>query len=219
MIFADNLRYDIMFWKRGDGMSEDLMLRILTGRIVGYFMMRELNRVAFVSMNNDLSISLASAAASSFIDKTGGWTSIYVLGNNSYSEILEDIEVKGIQAIFLAFGGDVKGTVLESLSLFLKEIALRNIEVDIILHLEAYIAGGIEKAIEDKDIKFYLQGSNNLYVYTADFDEGFLVLSLVVIHDEHIHLEEIEKFPLTLEHTRLLNRELLNRVFLWKKED
>ena len=200
-------------------MSEDLVLRVLTGRIAGYFMMRELNRVAFITLDNPLCVALSAAAASSFLDRTGGWVKIYTYNGVNHSEILDDVEKSNIQALFLAFGGESEEVIKTRLTSFLEEIAVRNLEVDIILHVRAYAVGGLQAAIQNKEVKFYLQGSNNLYVYTVDFDNGFLILNITEIHEDHFHLEEIERFPLTLEHARLLNKSFKNRILSWQQED
>ncbi len=197
-------------------MSGDILLRVLTGRMVGHYMMRELNRVAFIALDNLFCVSLTSAAAASFIDRTGGMVRLYTYRGDNASAILDRVEEENIQALLLAFGGEGESVIIGRLTDFLREISLRNMEVDIILHVRAYAVGGLREALNDRDVRFYLQGSNNLYVYTSDMDNGYLILNIAEIHDDHVHLHEIEKFPLTLEHTALLNRSFRNKTLLWK---
>ena len=210
-------RCGIMSKKGWDIVKYEFLLRVLTGRVAGYYMLRELNKVSFISCDDKLCISLASAAAASFIDRTGGVATILTITKDNVVDIVDEVENNAFQAVFLAFGGEEDPDEVKDLFVsFLNEISERNLEVDIILHIKIFAMGGLEKALENKDVSLYLQAGNNLYVYTADFEKGFLILNFVEVHGDHIHIQEVEKFPVSLEHAELLNKILRGKELHWR---
>ncbi len=199
-------------------MDEELLLRVLTGQVVGKYMMRELNRVAFLSQEDTFCISLISSASSSFITQAGGNAGIFIVTGENITTTIEEIERNHYQALFLGFGGKQVEEGKELFHQVIREVALRDLEADIIVHLKMLSENALHSLLNDREITLYLQGSNNLYVYTVDFDKGFLILNFATIHENHFHIEEIEKFPISFQHTILFNSLIKNRNFTWRNE-
>ncbi len=193
--------------------EEEIYLRALTGRLVGKALADlGLNKVAVVAPKNIICSSIATATEAAFIDHTGGVTYHFMveLGKNE-EEIAKRLKEFGAQVIVLQFGGESPiEEVKASFVKLLKAMAKENVPGAIVFHVRIFAAGGVKQALQDEEIKKYLE-AKDLYVYTVGFDEGKVYVNKVIIEGGETKLQKITEYHVTLEHADLLNRSLKDR--------
>ncbi len=197
--------------------DEELYMRVLNGRVVGKYILKELNRVGFLVIDNKMCTAFAASAEASFIEETNGVVKNYVLGKESEKDLVERISKDNLQALIIIFGGESDNeTLKDSLKNILGIIAEMTLEIDLIIHMKEFAIGGIDYALKDKKISSYLSIMDNVYVYNPDFDNGYMVFYSAYVEGEKFHIEEIERYSLTYEHAVLLNKSLKDRTPEWK---
>ena len=199
-----------------ESVSDVVQLSGEIGRIAGAFMMRELNRVMFLAVGYFPSVSVASAAFSSFSCRNGGTGWIRVVDSENVGNFLDEAEKNMVQAFFVGFMGLRDEKLLkESFFAFMKGVAERNMEMDIILSPDIFQMKLLEIVRDDKDVLFYLRGSTNLYFIDVDLDKGLLSLNFVEAEEDHFHIQEVEKFPVVLETAVIMNNYYRNFQLRW----
>jgi len=197
--------------------AEEIYLRALTGKVVGEHILSVYNKVAVISVKNTICSAISAAAEAAFVMNTSGRAAHFVVEHGTADEVVKQIVKFDPHAVILMFGGetpieDTKELFVETL----KEISRANLEVDIIIHVRIFAAGGLQEAVKDKDILEYLKDSD-VYVYTVNFDEGLILLNeIFFLDDGEIKLEKISEIPVTVEHADLLNRSLRDKTVDWK---
>ncbi len=197
--------------------AEEIYLRALTGKVVGEHILSVYNKVAVISVKNTICSAISAAAEAAFVMNTSGRAAHFIVEHGTADEVVKQIVKFDPHAVILMFGGetpieDTKELFVETL----KEISRANLEVDIIIHVRIFAAGGLQEAVKDKDILEYLKDSD-VYVYTVNFDEGLILLNeIFFLDDGEIKLEKISEIPVTVEHADLLNRSLRDKTVDWK---
>ncbi len=196
--------------------AEEVYLRALTGKIVGAHILSEYNKVAVISVKNTICSSLSAAAEAVFTLETGGKAGHFVVEKENVAGVISEVEKFNPDAVLLMFGGE--SPIEETKALFietLRALAETNRELDIIVHVRIFAAGGLNEAIKDDKILSYLQ-NNEVTVYTVDFEKGELLYNNIYLPDAStVKLERIAEVPLTVEHTDLLNRSLRDKKVNW----
>ncbi len=197
--------------------AEEIYLRALTGKVVGEHILGVYNKVAVISVKNIICSAISAAVEATFVMKTQGRAAHFVAEEGNVEDVVKQVEKFDPNAIVLMFGGEIP--IEETKKLFvetLKALADADIEADIIVHVRIFAAKGLEEAVKDKDVVDYLQ-SNEVYVYTVDFDRGFVLFNDVYVEDNgEIVLSKISEIPVTVEHADLLNRSLRDKTVEWK---
>ena len=198
--------------------AEEIYLRALTGKIVGEHILGVYNKVAVISVKNIICSSISAAAEAAFVMKTQGRAAHFVVENGNISNIAKEVAGFAPNAVVLMFGGE--SPIEESKRLFvetLKALTQVDVDADIIIHVRIFAAGGLNEAIKYKDITEFLN-EREVYVYTVDFDGGFIILNDVYLEDNgEIVLSKLSEIPVTVEHADLLNRSLRDRTVEWKE--
>ncbi len=199
--------------------SEEIYLRALTGRVVGTHVLGDYEKVAVISVKNILCIATATAAESVFAENTGGRAAHFLIEEGRVQETIDQVMEFEPDAILLMFGGETSFDVTQQLfQETIEALAAENQEVDILVHVRIFVAGGIKNAITDRNVLKYLQ-NNNVMVYTVDLEKGYFIYNEVYIpNKEIIELVKIAEIPITVEHADLLNRSLRNKTVKWADE-
>jgi len=198
--------------------EEEVQLRILTGREVGKLLERMGgNKLALVSVTNLICNVLSSAVATSFTrDGKLAYNFIVEPGRNE-SEVAERIKQFAPDVIALMYGGEMPVEELKtSMKNLLKQLASKKVKGKIIFHVRAYLAGGVTHSIEDSEVKRHLE-ENESYVYTADLDNGIMILNKLSFANGSIELIPLLHSSLSFEHTVLLNKSLAGRTLKFEK--
>ncbi|NPA22495.1 MAG: hypothetical protein GXN92_02865 [Candidatus Micrarchaeota archaeon] len=187
-------------------MYDEIYLRALTGRVVAKAAADlGINKLAVVAPKNILCSAMGAAIESAFVSYTGGISGHF------------ERAPEGFDSVLLAFGGEspveeMKRAFVEKL----KDMAEREIESDVIIHVRTYGMGGLDMALEDETIAEYLT-ERATYVYTVDLEHGIFKMN-EILWDEEYQLYPVLEYPLTLEHTRLLNKSLRGASLRWVEE-
>jgi len=175
------------------------------------------NKLALVTSNNVICNALSSAVAAYFTrDGKLAYNYIVEAGKNE-SEIAERIKQFGPDIIALMYGGGMSAEELKSsMKNLLKQLASKKVKGKVIFHVRAYLAGGVAHSIEDGEVKRYLE-ENESYVYTADLDNGTMILNKLTFANGSIELIPLLHSSLSFEHTLLLNKSLAGRTLKFEK--
>ena len=196
--------------------AEEVYLRALTGRVVGSHVLGDYEKVAVISVKNIICSATAAAAEAVFAENTGGRATHFVVEEGGVTETVNQVIDFEPEAVLLMFGGETSFEVTKQLFReTLKALAEANTELDILVHVRIFAAGGVKEAIKDKEILRYLQ-NNTVTVYTVDFEKGLIVYNEVYIPNSEItELVKIAEIPVTVEHADLLNRSLRDKTVSW----
>ncbi len=198
--------------------ADEVYLRALTGKIVGAHILSDYNKVAVISVKNTICSALSAAAEAVYSVETGGKAGHFVAEKDSVTETIKLVDEFNPEAVLLMFGGETP--IEETKALFtqtLEALAETNKELDVIVHVRIFAAGGLQEAVKNEKILSYLQ-SNEVTVYTVDFEKGELLYNDIYLPNaETIKLERIAEVPLTVEHADLLNRSLRDKTVSWKE--
>ena len=196
--------------------AEEVYLRALTGKIVGAHVLGDYEKVAVISLMNILCSATAAAAEAVYSENTGGRAAHFIVESGNVTETINQVIDFEPEAVLLLFGGETSFD--ETKVLFqetIKALADTNTEMDILVHVRIFAAGGIEEAIKDKTVLRYLQ-NNTVTVYTVDFEKGFILYNeLYIPNSNTIEPVRIADIPVTVEHADLLNRSLRNKTIKW----
>jgi len=200
--------------------EEEIYLRALTGRLVGRALADlGVNKLAVVAPKNIICSSIAAATEATFIEASGGITRHFLIEPNvNEGEVAERIRGFSPQVTLLQFGGETpidvnKGSFIR----LLREMAVRRVPGDVVVHVRIYAAGGLDDALKDVDVREYLR-ARNVYVYTVDFDQGKIYVNRVIIDEDGTYtLDKIREYQVTLEHADLLNRSIRDRVITFQQ--
>jgi hypothetical protein len=197
--------------------AEEIYLRALTGKMIGSDVLAGYNKVAIVAPKNTICSAISAAAEATFTDRTGGRAGHFVVEEGNASQVAEEVVQFNPDAVVLMFGGETP--IEQTKKLFLDTLnALRQAELykDLIVHVRIFAAGGLQEALKDESLRNYLK-QNDLFVYTVDFDNGYLLLNEIDVEASgDFHLHRIAEFPVTVEHAELLNRSLRDKTIQWK---
>lgn len=199
--------------------EEEVQLRILTGKEVGKLISRMgVSKLAVISVSNLICNVLSSSAIATFIEKGGVAYNFIVEPSRTEEEIAERVKSYGPDAIALMYGGELPVEDLKtSLRKILKAFAAKNIQGRLIFHVRAFLAGGLDYSLEDSDVKKYLQ-NNELYVYTADLDNGIMIMNKIELIEGKAKLVPLLYSSVAFEHNVLLNKSLAGRSIRFEKQ-
>jgi len=198
--------------------AEEIYLRALTGKVVGEHVLGIYNKVAVISVKNIICSSISAAAEAAFVMKTQGRAAHFIVEEGNAEDVAKEVARFEPNAVILMFGGETP--IEETKKLFvetLKALSALDLDADIIVHVRIFAAGGLAEAVKDKDIAEFLN-DREVYVYTVDFDGGFIILNDVFLEENgEIVLSKLSEIPVTVEHADLLNRSLRDRTVEWKE--
>ena len=195
--------------------GEDIYLRALTDKIVGESILAEYDKVAVISPRNIICGAISAAAEAAYHVAHQGRMAHFVVDDKSVESVAEEIGNFGPDAVILMFGGETP--IGETKALFvktMKALAKEDLETEVILHVRIFAAGGLDKALKEREIAGFLEDTS-LYVYTVDLDRGFFVYNLLEVFEGEVEKEPLFEIPVTAEHADLLNRSLRNKKMAW----
>jgi len=185
-------------------LNQKVYLQVLTGRILGKYILRDLNKVGFITLNNTLCTALAASTEASFIENSNGLIKHFIYEEKE-TDIISEIKKSKLQTTVILLDGETnKDRLTEITKDLLKEFSENSIETDIILNEKIYSCGSLTNALTNKKIASYLSIMNNIFLYSFDLKNGFLIFYSIETGNSQIQLKEVEKYGLTFEHTNLL---------------
>ncbi|HEU98034.1 MAG TPA: hypothetical protein ENO36_04185 [Fervidicoccus fontis] len=199
--------------------EEEVQLRILTGKEVGKLIGKMgANRVAVISVSNLICNVLSGSAIASFMENGGGVAYNFIVEPlKTEEELAERIRNYNPDTIILSYGGELPVDDLKkSLRKMLKALGQKKVNANLILHVRAYLAGGLDYSLEDSEVKNYLE-NNKLFVYTADLDHGIMIMNKIDLVDGKPRLTPLLYVSISFEHNVLLNKSLAGRKVLFEK--
>jgi len=191
----------------GATLEEEILLRALTGRVVGTEVMKDYNKIAIISEDSLMCTATSTAVEASYLSKNNFGNILHIIvKENGVKDVADKVIDYDPGAVLLMFSGEGE----ESTGLFvktLKSLSEAMVETDVILHERIFSSGGLQEALKDEGVAEYLE-ETPLFVYTADLDGGMMVLNEIYIEGGNVELDPLEHYPLTLQHVELLKKSL-----------
>jgi len=193
--------------------GEEAYLRALTGRLIGIGLFRGFDRVAIIPYPDRICESLATAAATAYLDSYG-----YGPGRVAFFDYSDDVDGVagkvvswGADAAFIAFGGEQRMPYVAEISArTLESLRAAGYGGALLIHVRAWLATKqLSSVLSNAALRDYISSLREVRLFTADAGaKKFLFHTAKVSPDGGVSLSRYAEMDITDEHAMLLKLSL-----------